>query len=79
MVKKVDSTVLQSILKKTTDNFSCFFKKQHDVSRFKSKDNKIQSYTTKQTNGSIAIVGNCGMLLVNYVSVVDSGTKTLKI
>ncbi|PEI31832.1 transposase, partial [Bacillus pseudomycoides] len=31
---------------------------QNDIPRFKSKNNKVQSYTTKQTNGNIAIVGN---------------------
>ncbi|KMN38964.1 transposase, partial [Bacillus sp. LK2] len=49
---------LQSTLKKLTDAFSRFFKKQNDIPRFKSKKNKIQSYTTKQTNGNISIVGN---------------------
>ena len=35
-----------------------FFKKQNSAPRFKSKRNPVQSYTTKQTNGNIAIVGN---------------------
>ncbi|MCQ6360707.1 transposase, partial [Bacillus cereus] len=35
-----------------------FFKKQNDLPRFKSKQNKIQSYTTKQTNGNIAVIDN---------------------
>ncbi len=46
------------IKKYLADAFSRFFKKQNDIPRFKSKKNKVQSYTTKQTNGNIAIVGN---------------------
>ncbi|MEN1938229.1 IS200/IS605 family element RNA-guided endonuclease TnpB [Paenibacillus sp. 102] len=57
-LKEVDSIALQSTLKNLADAFSRFFKKQNDIPRFKSKKNKIQSYTTKQTNGNIAIVGN---------------------
>ncbi|MGE7636013.1 IS200/IS605 family element RNA-guided endonuclease TnpB [Bacillus paramycoides] len=57
-LKEVDSIALQSTLKNLADAFSRFFKKQNDVPRFKSKKNKIQSYTTKQTNGNISIVGN---------------------
>ncbi|WP_142330132.1 IS200/IS605 family element RNA-guided endonuclease TnpB, partial [Bacillus pseudomycoides] len=49
---------LQSTLKNLADAFSRFFKKQNDIPRFKSKKNKVQSYTTKQTNENIAIVGN---------------------
>ena len=45
-------------MKNLADAFSRFFKKQNDIPRFKSKNNKVQSYTTKQTNGNIAIVGN---------------------
>ncbi|EJR68656.1 hypothetical protein IIO_00184 [Bacillus cereus VD115] len=57
-LKEVDCIALQSTLKNLADAFSRFFKKQNDMPRFKSKKNKIQSYTTKQTNGNIAIVGN---------------------
>ncbi|PFN07141.1 IS200/IS605 family element RNA-guided endonuclease TnpB [Bacillus cereus] len=57
-LKDVDSIALQSTLKNLADAFSRFFKKQNDIPRFKSKKNKVQSYTTKQTNGNIAIVGN---------------------
>lgn len=57
-LKEVDSIPLQSVLKNLADAFTRFFKKQTDAPRFKSKKNKIQSYTTKQTNGNIAIVGN---------------------
>ncbi|MDM5430996.1 RNA-guided endonuclease TnpB family protein [Bacillus mycoides] len=57
-LKEVDSTALQSTLKNLADAFSRFFKKQNDMPRFKSKKNIVQSYTTKQTNGNIGIVGN---------------------
>lgn len=57
-LKEVDSIALQSTLKNLADAFSRFLKKQNDIPRFKSKKNKTQSYTTKQTNGNIAIVGN---------------------
>ncbi|MEN1938236.1 IS200/IS605 family element RNA-guided endonuclease TnpB [Paenibacillus sp. 102] len=57
-LKDVDSIALQSTLKNLADAFLRFFKKQNDIPRFKSKNNKIQSYTTKQTNGNIAIAGN---------------------
>ncbi|EJQ39858.1 transposase [Bacillus wiedmannii] len=57
-LQEVDSTALQSSLKNLADAFSRFFKKQNDMPRFKSKKNRIQSYTTKCTNNNIAIVGN---------------------
>lgn len=57
-LKEVDSITLQSTLKNLADAFSRFFKKQNDMPRFKSKKNTVQSYTTKQTNGNIGIVGN---------------------
>ncbi|GIN89454.1 transposase [Siminovitchia terrae] len=57
-LKEVDSTAIQSSLKNLADSYSRFFKKQNRVPRFKSKKNKVQSYTTKHTNGNIAIVGN---------------------
>ncbi|MFD0770747.1 RNA-guided endonuclease TnpB family protein, partial [Bacillus sp. CGMCC 1.60114] len=57
-LKEVDSISLQSVLKNLADAFTRFFKKQTDAPRFKSKKNKVQSYTTKQTNGNIAIAGN---------------------
>ncbi|KFN13877.1 putative transposase family protein [Bacillus pseudomycoides] len=57
-LKEVDSIALQSTLKNLADAFSRFLKKQNDIPRFKSKKNKVQSYTTKQTNENIAIVGN---------------------
>ncbi|AUM64408.1 transposase [Brevibacillus laterosporus] len=57
-LKEVDSISLQSSLKNLADAFTRFFKKQNDPPRFKSKKNRVQSYTTKQTNGNIAIEGN---------------------
>lgn len=54
-LKEIDSISLQSSLKNLSDAFTRFFKKQNDVPRFKSKKNRVQSYTTKQTNGNIAI------------------------
>lgn len=57
-LKEVDSIALQSSLKNLADSYSRFFKKQNKAPRFKSKKNKVQSYTTKHTNGNITIVGN---------------------
>lgn len=54
----MDSIALQSSLKNLADSFSRFFKKQNKAPRFKSKKNKVQSYTTKYTNGNIAIISN---------------------
>ncbi|WZY00316.1 IS200/IS605 family element RNA-guided endonuclease TnpB [Bacillus sp. FSL W7-1360] len=57
-LKEVDSIALQSTLKNLADSFTRFFKKQANAPRFKSKKNRVQSYTTKETNGNIAIAGN---------------------
>ena len=57
-LKEVDSIALQSSLKNLANSYTRFFKKQNKAPRFKSKKNKVQSYTTKETNGNIAIVGN---------------------
>ncbi|MDX8044451.1 IS200/IS605 family element RNA-guided endonuclease TnpB [Gracilibacillus sp. S3-1-1] len=57
-LKEVDSIALQSSLKNLSDAFSRFFKKQNKVPRFKSKKHTVQSYTTKQINGNIAMEGN---------------------
>ena len=57
-LKEVDSIAIQSSLKNLADSYSRFFKKQTKAPRFKSKKNPVQSYTTKHTNGNIAIVGN---------------------
>jgi putative transposase len=57
-LKEVDSIAIQSSLKNLADAYNRFFKKQNDAPRFKSKKNKVQSYTTKHTNGNIEIVEN---------------------
>lgn len=56
-LKEVDSIALQSALRNLTDGFDRFFKQQNQYPHFKSKKNPVQSYTTKQTNGNIAILG----------------------
>lgn len=56
-LKEVDSISLQSSLKNLADAYARFFKQQNKAPRFKSKNNNVQSYTTKQTNGNIAVVG----------------------
>lgn len=55
-LKEVDSISLQSALKNLDDAFKRFFRKQTKPPRFKSKNNPIQSYTTKHTNGNIAVM-----------------------
>lgn len=57
-LKEVDSVAIQSSLKNLADSYSRFFKRQNKAPRFKSKKNAVQSYTTKHTNGNIAIVDN---------------------
>jgi len=57
-LKEVDSIAIQSSLKNLADSYARFFKKQNKAPRFKSKKNKVQSYTTKHTNGNIAIADN---------------------
>src|SRR5690606_37712335 len=46
-LKEVDAHSLQSSLRNLDTAFKRFFKKQNDAPRFKSKRNKVQSYTTK--------------------------------
>lgn len=57
-LKEVDSIAVQTSVKNLADSFTRFFKKQNKSPRFKSRKNPVQSYTTKQTNGNIAIRGN---------------------
>lgn len=57
-LKEVDSIAFQSSLKNLSNSYERFFKKQNKAPRFKSKNNKVQSYTTKHTNGNIAIMDN---------------------
>ena len=56
-LKEVDSIAVQTSVKHLGEAFSRFFKGQNDLPRFKSKGNPVQSYTTKQTNGNIRIIG----------------------
>ncbi|MCM3788047.1 IS200/IS605 family element RNA-guided endonuclease TnpB [Domibacillus indicus] len=61
-LKEVDSHSLQSSLKHLADSFNRFLKKQNDAPRFKSKKNKVQSYTTniekKNQLPEVSIAGN---------------------
>ncbi|MFD2867684.1 transposase [Kurthia sp. 3B1D] len=57
-LRNVDSVALQASYEYLIDAFNRFFKKQNKYPRFKSKKNPVQSYTTKNTNNNIAIVGN---------------------
>ncbi|MFE5381694.1 RNA-guided endonuclease TnpB family protein, partial [Bacillus cereus] len=57
-LKEVDSIAIQSSVRNLADAYTRFFKKQNSAPCFKSKKNNVQSYTTKQTNGNIAVVGN---------------------
>ncbi|MGR3779020.1 IS200/IS605 family element RNA-guided endonuclease TnpB [Bacillus paramycoides] len=57
-LKEVDSIAIQSSVRNLADAYTRFFKKQNSAPRFKSKKNTVQSYTTKQTNENIAVVGN---------------------
>jgi putative transposase len=57
-LQEVDSIALQSTLKNLSDAYTRFFHKQNQAPRFKSKKNNVQSYTTKQTNGNIAVINN---------------------
>ncbi len=56
-LKEVDSIALQSSLKNLSDSFARFFTKQNKHPRYKSKKNPVQSYTTKNVNNSIAVIG----------------------
>ncbi|WP_191559198.1 IS200/IS605 family element RNA-guided endonuclease TnpB [Metabacillus idriensis] len=57
-LKEVDSIALQSSLKNLSDSYTRYFKNQNKAPRFKSKKNSVHSYTTKHTNGNIAIIEN---------------------
>lgn len=56
-LKEVDSIAIQSSVRNLADAYTCFLKNQNSAPRFKSKKNNVQSYTTKQTNKNIAVVG----------------------
>ncbi|WP_240416657.1 IS200/IS605 family element RNA-guided endonuclease TnpB [Paenibacillus periandrae] len=56
-LKSVDSIALQSSVRNVADSFDRFFKTKNKAPRFKSRKKPVQSYTTKTTNGNIAIDG----------------------
>lgn len=55
-LKEVDSISLQKSVENLSDAYTRYYKKQAKNPRFKSKKNKVQSYTTKQTNGNILVL-----------------------
>ncbi|MDR7075206.1 putative transposase [Neobacillus niacini] len=57
-LKEVDSIALQKSVENLADSYNRFYKKQNKKPRFKSKKNRVQSYTTKQTNGNITVMNN---------------------
>jgi putative transposase len=57
-LKEVDSIALQKSVENLADSYDRFYKKQNKQPRFKSKKNPVQSYTTKYTNGNIAVIDN---------------------
>ncbi|MDR7000102.1 transposase, partial [Neobacillus niacini] len=57
-LKEVDSIALQKSVENLADSYGRYYKKQNKQPRFKSKKNPVQSYTTKQTNGNIAVIDN---------------------
>ena len=57
-LKEVDSISLQKSVEKLADSYDRYYKKQNKYPRFKSKKNPVQSYTTKHTNGNIAVIDN---------------------
>src|SRR4051794_29336878 len=57
-LKEVDSIALQKSVENLADSYDRYYKKQNKQPRFKSKRNPIQSYTTKHTNGNIAVIDN---------------------
>ncbi|KIV56032.1 hypothetical protein AM501_20315 [Aneurinibacillus migulanus] len=61
--------------KNLADAYSRFFKKQNDAPRFKSKKNKVQSYTTKEKGcrRRSSILSICTILADDGVSYVKYG------
>jgi putative transposase len=57
-LKEPDATALQTELRHLDDAFKRFFREKHGFPRFKSRKNPVQSYTSKNNHGSIAIEGN---------------------
>lgn len=57
-LRDVDSIALQSSVRHLADAFARFFRHQTELPHFKSRKHPVQSYTTKYTNGNIAVEGN---------------------
>jgi putative transposase len=57
-LKEVDSIALQKSIENLSDSYARYYKKQNKQPRFKSKRNPVQTYTTKHTNGNIAVIDN---------------------
>lgn len=55
-LKEVDSIALQKSAENLADSYNRYYKKQNKYPQFKSKKNPVQSYTTKHTNGNIAVI-----------------------
>ncbi|WP_100011233.1 IS200/IS605 family element RNA-guided endonuclease TnpB [Lentibacillus sediminis] len=55
-LKEVDSISLQKSVENLADSYQRYYRKQNKKPRFKSKKNKVQSYSTKQTNGNIHVL-----------------------
>jgi putative transposase len=53
---EVDSISLQKSVENLNDSYTRYYKKQCHAPKLKSKKNKVQTYTTKQTNGNIAVL-----------------------
>ena len=57
-LKEVDSIALQKSAENLADSYKGYYIKQNKYPRFKSKKNPVQSYTTRHTNGNIAVIDN---------------------
>ncbi|MDQ6421706.1 IS200/IS605 family element RNA-guided endonuclease TnpB [Paenibacillus sp. LHD-117] len=57
-LKEVDSIALQSAVRNLADGFQRFINKQNESPRFKSRKHLVHSYTTRYTNGNIAVKGD---------------------
>ncbi|KMY51056.1 IS200/IS605 family element RNA-guided endonuclease TnpB [Peribacillus loiseleuriae] len=55
-LKEVDSIALQKSVENLSDAYDRYYIKQNKQPRFKTKKNPLQSYTTKRTNGNIAVL-----------------------
>lgn len=57
-LKEVDSIALQSSISNLADSFSRYFKKQNNKPQFKTKNNPLQSYMTKNVNNNLELKEN---------------------